>query len=109
MNIYNNPLQRITQLNPGQFNRSAFKKDMESENFTVAGEILEMYQRLKGNPNPLTDGLRFEVLKVMASYLYPKPTLNITVTPGEVAAIPPELENKSSAELKALLPSAVNG
>ena len=106
MNIYSSHIQRVTALNPGNISKGQFKREMDGEEFSVAGEMKKIYMKLKGDPQ--ADMERFEILKVMASYLYPKPTLNIQVTPGEMATIPTELENKSSAELQALLPQTVN-
>lgn len=108
MNIYSSHLQRV-QIDPYRVKNSVtgFKKEMGDDTFMVAAEILKVYQSVKNGP--AFDGrfaLMFDILKTMATYVYPKPTLNIQLQPGEVVAIPPELEGKSSEELLALLPPA---
>jgi hypothetical protein len=108
MNIYSNHLQRV-QLDPYRVKHSVtgFKKDLGKDEFIVAAEMLRIYEDVKGRE--YFDGkfeLMFDILKTMATYVYPKPTMNIMLSPGEVVAIPPELEGKSSEELLSLLPPA---
>lgn len=108
MNIYSNHVQRV-QIDPYRVKNSitGFKKDLKDDEFLIAGEMLKIYRDVKSRE--FFEGkfeLMFDILKTMATYVYPKPTMNIVLSPGEVVAIPPELEAKSSEELLTLLPPA---
>lgn len=106
MNIYSNHLQRV-QIDPYRVKHSVtgFKKDMGQDEFLVAAEILKIYQEVKSGPQFVGKfELMFDILKTMATYIYPKPTMNIQLSPGELSVVPPELEAKSSEELLSLLP-----
>jgi len=105
MNIYNAPMQNLRHMNPGQLRKGMFRNDLETFDFNVAAELHSLYKECKEKKMIV---LQLDILKTMAGFLYPKPNLNITVTSGETDPIPTELENKSSAELQALLPQAVN-
>lgn len=85
--------------------RGIFRKDLADDNFLIARELKELYLKCKERDMVV---MQLDILKTMAQYLYPKPNLNITLTPGEAQPIPAELECKSAAELKALLPQAMN-